>query len=218
MVGLKCLVIKNCFNLWISFLRNPRRQLPSFLPQYPIPDRLKKCVKQKIDILTFQPLLAEVRDTSGVTPWLSAHWSCFLTVRMSPSHAWVLPGPFATGSWEFTEPLRASACANTMPGARWPALPDSTLTTGALGLGAEDGGGAPSATSPGQPASSQLSSPGESSVTEKSWKSPLAPQMGARSRALFPQLTPSLTSPCCSVLTYNPSEETLPEPVRYCKR
>ncbi|KAM5335673.1 RNA helicase Mov10l1 [Glossophaga mutica] len=39
--------------------RNLRRQLPSFLPQYPIPDRLKKCVGQKIDILTFQPLLAE---------------------------------------------------------------------------------------------------------------------------------------------------------------
>ncbi|XP_036904980.1 RNA helicase Mov10l1 [Sturnira hondurensis] len=39
--------------------RNLRRQLPSFLPQYPIPDRLKKCVEQKIDILTFQPLLAE---------------------------------------------------------------------------------------------------------------------------------------------------------------
>ncbi|XP_053517917.1 RNA helicase Mov10l1 [Artibeus jamaicensis] len=39
--------------------RNLRRQLPSFLPQYPVPDRLKKCVEQKIDILTFQPLLAE---------------------------------------------------------------------------------------------------------------------------------------------------------------
>ncbi|KAF7462469.1 Hypothetical predicted protein [Marmota monax] len=39
--------------------RNSRRQLPSFLPQYPIPDRLRRCVEHKVDILTFQPLLAE---------------------------------------------------------------------------------------------------------------------------------------------------------------
>ncbi|KAM9684704.1 RNA helicase Mov10l1 [Dama dama] len=45
--------------------RNSRRQLPSFLPQYPIPDRLKKCVEQKIDILTFQPLLAELLNVSN---------------------------------------------------------------------------------------------------------------------------------------------------------
>ncbi|XP_045671475.1 RNA helicase Mov10l1 [Ursus americanus] len=45
--------------------RNSRRQLPSFLPQYPIPDRLKKCVEQKIDILTFQPLLAELLNMSN---------------------------------------------------------------------------------------------------------------------------------------------------------
>ncbi|XP_053775794.1 RNA helicase Mov10l1 [Desmodus rotundus] len=45
--------------------RNLRRQLPSFLPQYPIPDRLKKCVEQKIDILTFQPLLAERLNMSN---------------------------------------------------------------------------------------------------------------------------------------------------------
>lgn len=48
------------------FIRNLRRQLPSFLPQYPIPDRLKECVGQKIDILTFQPLLAEVGKVSHV--------------------------------------------------------------------------------------------------------------------------------------------------------
>lgn len=30
-----------------------------FLPQYLISDRLKKCVEQKFDILTFQPLLTE---------------------------------------------------------------------------------------------------------------------------------------------------------------
>ncbi|XP_028024047.1 RNA helicase Mov10l1 [Balaenoptera acutorostrata] len=45
--------------------RNLRRQLPSFLPQYPIPDRLKECVRQKIDILTFQPLLAELLNMSN---------------------------------------------------------------------------------------------------------------------------------------------------------
>nr|XP_032625295.1 RNA helicase Mov10l1 [Chelonoidis abingdonii] len=39
--------------------RSCRRHLPSFLPQYPIPDRLRKCVERKLDILTFQPLLAE---------------------------------------------------------------------------------------------------------------------------------------------------------------
>lgn len=52
--------VKGRFQLRVFPSRNLRRQLPSFLPQYPIPDRLKKCVEQKIDILTFQPLLAEV--------------------------------------------------------------------------------------------------------------------------------------------------------------
>ncbi|XP_078004107.1 RNA helicase Mov10l1 isoform X2 [Phascolarctos cinereus] len=45
--------------------RNLRRQLPSFLPQYPIPDRLKRCVEQHLDILTFQPLLAELLHMSN---------------------------------------------------------------------------------------------------------------------------------------------------------
>ncbi|XP_074083326.1 RNA helicase Mov10l1 isoform X1 [Macrotis lagotis] len=45
--------------------RNLRRQLPSFLPQYPIPDRLKRCVEQQLDILTFQPLLAELLNMSN---------------------------------------------------------------------------------------------------------------------------------------------------------
>uniref|UniRef100_A0A8C0F9U4 RNA helicase n=1 Tax=Bubo bubo TaxID=30461 RepID=A0A8C0F9U4_BUBBB len=36
-----------------------RRKLPSFLPYYTVPDELRKCVEQKLDILTFQPLLAE---------------------------------------------------------------------------------------------------------------------------------------------------------------
>ncbi|KFZ54918.1 Putative helicase Mov10l1, partial [Podiceps cristatus] len=39
--------------------RNRRKQLPSFLPHYTIPDELRKCVEQKLDILAFQPLLAE---------------------------------------------------------------------------------------------------------------------------------------------------------------
>uniref|UniRef100_A0A8B9PIW4 RNA helicase n=1 Tax=Apteryx owenii TaxID=8824 RepID=A0A8B9PIW4_APTOW len=42
-----------------KYRRNRRRQLPSFLPYYTIPDGLRKCVEQKLDILTFQPLLAE---------------------------------------------------------------------------------------------------------------------------------------------------------------
>ncbi|XP_025071153.1 RNA helicase Mov10l1 isoform X2 [Alligator sinensis] len=39
--------------------RNCRRQLPSFLPHYPVPSSLRKCVEQKLDVLLFQPLLAE---------------------------------------------------------------------------------------------------------------------------------------------------------------
>ncbi|XP_030072662.1 RNA helicase Mov10l1 [Microcaecilia unicolor] len=40
--------------------RKLRRQLPCFLPAYSIPERLQKCVQQKIDILTFEPALAEL--------------------------------------------------------------------------------------------------------------------------------------------------------------
>ncbi|KFO72839.1 Putative helicase Mov10l1, partial [Cuculus canorus] len=39
--------------------RNNRRRLLSFLPPYVIPYELRKCVEQKLDILSFQPLLAE---------------------------------------------------------------------------------------------------------------------------------------------------------------
>ncbi|NXY41678.1 M10L1 helicase, partial [Ceuthmochares aereus] len=39
--------------------RTSRRHLLKFLPHYVIPDELRKCVEQKLDILTFQPLLAE---------------------------------------------------------------------------------------------------------------------------------------------------------------
>ncbi|KAJ6666424.1 hypothetical protein lerEdw1_000698, partial [Lerista edwardsae] len=39
--------------------RNMRRQLPSFIPQYPVPDRLRTCIEKKQDILVFQPHLGE---------------------------------------------------------------------------------------------------------------------------------------------------------------
>nr|XP_014428887.1 RNA helicase Mov10l1 isoform X2 [Pelodiscus sinensis] len=51
--------------------RSCRRHLPSFLPHYPIPDRLRKCVEQKLDILTFQPLLAEQLNLSNYKTNLS---------------------------------------------------------------------------------------------------------------------------------------------------
>ncbi|XP_065256785.1 RNA helicase Mov10l1 [Emys orbicularis] len=51
--------------------RSCRRHLPSFLPYYPIPDRLRKCVEQKLDILTFQPLLAERLNLSNYKANLS---------------------------------------------------------------------------------------------------------------------------------------------------
>ncbi|XP_009997745.1 PREDICTED: putative helicase Mov10l1 [Chaetura pelagica] len=42
-----------------TYRRTRRKRLPSFLPHYTIPAELRKCVEQKLDILTFQPLLAE---------------------------------------------------------------------------------------------------------------------------------------------------------------
>ncbi|XP_048158606.1 RNA helicase Mov10l1 isoform X1 [Corvus hawaiiensis] len=39
--------------------RNKRWWCSNFLPHYTIPDELRKCVEQHLDILTFQPLLAE---------------------------------------------------------------------------------------------------------------------------------------------------------------
>ncbi|XP_017673744.1 PREDICTED: RNA helicase Mov10l1 isoform X1 [Lepidothrix coronata] len=39
--------------------RNNRKWCSNFLPHYTIPDELRRCVEQKLDILTFQPLLAE---------------------------------------------------------------------------------------------------------------------------------------------------------------
>ncbi|XP_074862033.1 RNA helicase Mov10l1 [Carettochelys insculpta] len=51
--------------------RSCRRHLPNFLPHYPVPDRLRKCVEQKLDILTFQPLLAEQLNLSNYKANLS---------------------------------------------------------------------------------------------------------------------------------------------------
>ncbi|XP_065521266.1 RNA helicase Mov10l1 isoform X4 [Lathamus discolor] len=42
-----------------KYRRSHRKHLPSFLPRYTVPDDLRRCVEQKLDILAFQPLLAE---------------------------------------------------------------------------------------------------------------------------------------------------------------
>ncbi|XP_054255949.1 RNA helicase Mov10l1 [Indicator indicator] len=47
------------------------RKLPSFLPYYTIPDELRKCVEQRLDILTFQPLLAEHLNLDNYKPKFS---------------------------------------------------------------------------------------------------------------------------------------------------
>lgn len=52
-------------DLTCSCFRN-NRKLPSFLPHYTIPDELRRCVEQKLDVLTFQPLLAEVCKCRGM--------------------------------------------------------------------------------------------------------------------------------------------------------
>ncbi|XP_048791082.1 RNA helicase Mov10l1 isoform X1 [Lagopus muta] len=39
--------------------RRSSRKFPSFLPHYTVPNELRRCVEQKLDILSFQPLLAE---------------------------------------------------------------------------------------------------------------------------------------------------------------
>ncbi|XP_018108097.1 RNA helicase Mov10l1 isoform X2 [Xenopus laevis] len=45
--------------------RISRRQLPSFLPLYPIPDRLRKGIEQKMDVLALEPCLGEVLTLSS---------------------------------------------------------------------------------------------------------------------------------------------------------
>ncbi|XP_071406120.1 RNA helicase Mov10l1 isoform X3 [Pithys albifrons albifrons] len=42
-----------------KLIRNNRNWCTNFLPHYSTPDELRRCVEQKLDILTFQPLLAE---------------------------------------------------------------------------------------------------------------------------------------------------------------
>uniref|UniRef100_A0A8C6VHW1 Mov10 like RNA helicase 1 n=1 Tax=Naja naja TaxID=35670 RepID=A0A8C6VHW1_NAJNA len=41
--------------------RKSRRGLPSFLPQYNIPDKIRECVEKKLDVLIYYPDLGEVR-------------------------------------------------------------------------------------------------------------------------------------------------------------
>ncbi|KAM6290363.1 RNA helicase Mov10l1 [Porphyrio hochstetteri] len=55
-----------------KYRRSRRKQLPSFLPHYTIPDELRKCVEQKLDILAFQPLLAEHLNLDNYKANLSA--------------------------------------------------------------------------------------------------------------------------------------------------
>lgn len=86
---------KNRVELATSFLRNSRRQLPSFLPQYPIPDRLKKCVDQKMDILTFQPSLAEVGGVRAGTTRVLAGESG--RPRRAQTAGWSTLSPVAAG-------------------------------------------------------------------------------------------------------------------------
>ncbi|KAM4748890.1 RNA helicase Mov10l1 [Rhinophrynus dorsalis] len=45
--------------------RTSRRQLPSFIPLYPIPDRFRKCIEQRMDILALEPCLGEVLTLSN---------------------------------------------------------------------------------------------------------------------------------------------------------
>nr|DBA31271.1 TPA: hypothetical protein GDO54_007147 [Pyxicephalus adspersus] len=40
--------------------RSSRRQLPSFIPFYQIPERLQKCIEQNMDVLAIEPCLGEV--------------------------------------------------------------------------------------------------------------------------------------------------------------
>ncbi|NXN19644.1 M10L1 helicase, partial [Indicator maculatus] len=54
-----------------KYKRYSSRKLPSFLPHYTIPDELRKCVEQRLDILTFQPLLAEHLNLDNYKPKFS---------------------------------------------------------------------------------------------------------------------------------------------------
>ncbi|XP_075064987.1 RNA helicase Mov10l1 isoform X2 [Mixophyes fleayi] len=45
--------------------RSSRRQLPSFIPLYPIPERLRKCVEQNLNVLAVEPCLGEILTLSN---------------------------------------------------------------------------------------------------------------------------------------------------------
>ncbi|KAM4038170.1 RNA helicase Mov10l1 isoform 3-T3 [Anomaloglossus baeobatrachus] len=49
----------------VPYKRPSRRQLPSFLPMYPIPERLRKCVEQNMDVLAIEPCLGELLTLSN---------------------------------------------------------------------------------------------------------------------------------------------------------
>ncbi|XP_060698542.1 RNA helicase Mov10l1 [Hemiscyllium ocellatum] len=55
-------------NFTVVSVRNPsrlaRRRIPSFLPQYAVPERLKECIERDADILTIQPNLSEALSMS----------------------------------------------------------------------------------------------------------------------------------------------------------
>ncbi|XP_043569668.1 RNA helicase Mov10l1 isoform X2 [Chiloscyllium plagiosum] len=55
-------------NFTVVSVRNPsrlaRRRIPSFLPQYAVPERLKECIERDADILTIQPNLSETLSMS----------------------------------------------------------------------------------------------------------------------------------------------------------
>lgn len=63
--------------------RNKRRWCSNFLPHYTIPDELRKCVEQQLDILTFQPLLAEVcKCRFHMKKYLLIQWFCSSTLNL----------------------------------------------------------------------------------------------------------------------------------------
>ncbi|XP_077120996.1 RNA helicase Mov10l1 isoform X2 [Ranitomeya variabilis] len=45
--------------------RPSRRHLPSFIPLYPIPERLRKCVEQNLNVLAIEPCLGELLTLSN---------------------------------------------------------------------------------------------------------------------------------------------------------
>ncbi|XP_068132448.1 RNA helicase Mov10l1 [Hyperolius riggenbachi] len=56
-----------CKNVVISTpqKRASRRQLPSFIPLYPIPERLQKCVTHNLDVLAVEPCLGEILNLAN---------------------------------------------------------------------------------------------------------------------------------------------------------